>query len=639
MPPVTPRVIWPETGDSLPIDEVLRYLNSGPAGVIEIVGGCGRGKTTALQHLAALTPEQSKIVWLDDAEPAAIKTAKRDAWVICAHKHGEGHAEGHRFTLAGWGDDERIEYLLAIHPDQCHSVATRLIAVDCASIGDSPTLWRTVLDEMARDGTLETIDDALWRRVRQLVPQAKKLRRLEEFCVAVLSSMILKVSPKKLASHLAGCNEEAMRLASLGRVMTLLRADYLAWWLSSSTQGDPFLASDNSLLARAGKALGSWKKGKSPRPIFPEEVLDVTTRWIAGSREALARLDEILASDETHLYAMAVSVRHRLGDGWRPKRNLALYLNHASLCKADWPEVDLRDMQMKGADLSQSRLDGGRLDRAHAVGARFVAASITDASLVKLVARYADFTIADLSRSNLRGAEFDYARLIQARFVGADLTRSILKGANLRRACFAEAIMRGAVLRGALVQGVDFTRANLEGADLRELDLRSAVLNRAWLAGALLRECDLEGMQLADVHFARARLGHALFTGSTARRCSFPKADLRGAGLANVDWEGVDLRKADLRGAVFHLGTSRSGLVDSPLASEGTRTGFYTDEYQEQTFCAPEEIRKANLCGADLRGAKLAGADFYLVDLRGAKYDADQLEHFRSCRAILDAPA
>ena len=84
------------------------------------------------------------------------------------------------------------------------------------------------------------------------------------------------------------------------------------------------------------------------------------------------------------------------------------------------------------------------------------------------------------------------------------------------------------------------------------------------------------------------------------------------------------------------MGSSRSGLVDSTIASEGSRTGFYTDEYTEQDFKSPEEIRKANLCGADLRDALIDGVDFYLVDLRGARYDASQAAHFRQCGAILE---
>jgi uncharacterized protein YjbI with pentapeptide repeats len=77
--------------------------------------------------------------------------------------------------------------------------------------------------------------------------------------------------------------------------------------------------------------------------------------------------------------------------------------------------------------------------------------------------------------------------------------------------------------------------------------------------------------------------------------------------------------------------------VFSPYACEGSRTGFYTDEFNEQEFKSPEEIRKANLCGADLRGASIKDVDFYLVDLRDARYTSDQEEHFRRCGAILEA--
>ncbi len=85
------------------------------------------------------------------------------------------------------------------------------------------------------------------------------------------------------------------------------------------------------------------------------------------------------------------------------------------------------------------------------------------------------------------------------------------------------------------------------------------------------------------------------------------------------------------------MGSTRSGLVHSVLASEGTRTGFYTDDYGEQDFKSPEEIRKANLCGCDLRGAIVEQTDFYLVDLRGAKYSEEQGRHFAKCGAILRA--
>ena len=107
------------------------------------------------------------------------------------------------------------------------------------------------------------------------------------------------------------------------------------------------------------------------------------------------------------------------------------------------------------------------------------------------------------------------------------------------------------------------------------------------------------------------------------------------AGLAHVEWEGANLTHADLTHASFHLGSSRSGLVLSAPASWGTRTGFYTDDLRDQNFKAPEEIRKANLRNADLRGARIEDADFYLVDLRGARYSSEQERHLRSCGAIL----
>jgi len=119
-----------------------------------------------------------------------------------------------------------------------------------------------------------------------------------------------------------------------------------------------------------------------------------------------------------------------------------------------------------------------------------------------------------------------------------------------------------------------------------------------------------------------------------------PDADFTGANLsrtalAGVRWRGANLNGADLTRASFHMGTTRSGLLKSPIASEGTRTGFYTDDRDSLWFQRPGEVRTADLREADLREAKLLETDLYLVDLRGARMDPAQTAHARSCGAIL----
>ena len=106
----------------------------------------------------------------------------------------------------------------------------------------------------------------------------------------------------------------------------------------------------------------------------------------------------------------------------------------------------------------------------------------------------------------------------------------------------------------------------------------------------------------------------------------FVGADLRDARLAEIDWPGACLRDANLQGVNFHLGSTRSGMIDSPIPCEGSRTGFYTDDFLDRDVKPAEEIRKANLRGADLRGANIRDVDFYLVNLRDARYTADQAD-------------
>ena len=163
----------------------------------------------------------------------------------------------------------------------------------------------------------------------------------------------------------------------------------------------------------------------------------------------------------------------------------------------------------------------------------------------------------------------------------------------------------------------------------------NALWRGATFRGTRLFKCDLEFMELPDADFTGADLNGSLLTGSVIPRGKFSGARLIDTGLSEIDWPEADLRDADFTGASFHLGSSRSGLVGSTIPCEGSKTGFYTDEANEQDFKPPEEIRKACLCGADLRGAKVEGADWYLVDLRGAKYTLDQARWFKRNGAIL----
>ena len=208
-----------------------------------------------------------------------------------------------------------------------------------------------------------------------------------------------------------------------------------------------------------------------------------------------------------------------------------------------------------------------------------------------------------------------------------------LKGAVLNGTCLAGAKMTGALLWGVKVEGASFRHACLEKTSWLNVKMREAAFDGAVFPQARIRHCDLEGMELRGMDFFSVNFTGSYLTASDFSGSDLGGVNLRHTGLAEVKWENVDLRGADFTKASFHLGSSRSGLVGSVIASEGTRTGFYTDDYCDQEFKAPEEIRKANLCGCDLREAFVTGADFYLVDLRGARYSAEQGAHFAELRS------
>ncbi len=603
-------MILPETHDTIPLEDLVREFQGRLGEALAIVGGVGSGKTTALAHIAAVVAENLKIFFLDEPSPAELYHAVAVGAVVFTLREPEDSLRRISYLLAPWTDDDLAEYLLARHPQHCGSVMRRLHA---AADRDLPTglpeLWRVVLDRMAEDESLLTASNALRFEVRAWFTDREDLEAAQQYHLATLTKCwsVAKEAYRKLRS--GNIDDRALLILRHDPVQLLLAADGLARILESP-RGWRWLKQPlpRPLVARTGPLLTSSAR---------ENLLRAIRRW-NKSRQA-----------------MAASLLHAAGPGWIPDSDRAYILSGAYLAGAKWQGLRLVRCKIERCDLRDSDLTEVVLDGAAAAGACFARSILRQASLKKIDAEYADFSAAVLFSVKADFAELKGANLRAADLRSASLSGAVLCGANLANACCDDADLRDADLKDAKIDGASFANVNFEQADLSGLTLRKANLKGARFPRARLLECDLEEVELPAADFHCAILARALLTSTRMPRANFSHARLYGARLADIDWEGADLTFADLRECTFHFGSSRSGLVGSPIASEGSRTGFYGDEYDQQTFRPPEEIRKANLCKADLTGAQLVNTDFYLVDLRGAKYSPDQFEYLRRCGAIL----
>jgi uncharacterized protein YjbI with pentapeptide repeats len=626
--PVRPRIISPVSGESLLLEEELLSLVARThREIVWLAGGAGSGKSTALAHLAAVLPPGTPVTFFDTGKSCAMPQSGLAVYAVDA---SDVPTNTHYvYTLAPWGDDELIEYLLGQHPEHCASVMSRCPAVsDKQMLCGNPELWRHVLDVLAADPGILTIKDALRSVIRALLPEAHARELAGSWSLAILCGKA-ELGARYRASLERVCEfRTVLRLLRHAPILLLLAAERIASEL---------------------KARGLCELLQSH---FARELVDEAAALIRDDRTALDHLENILAaSHRWKSQPMAASLVHAAAVGWQPCRSAASRmrkwsrrqkfflpnLSGAHLEGAVWPHIVLSRTNLNEANLRSSDLTEANLDDSDAADADLCGAKLRGASLTRLRANGAQLLDADLSY--VRAANSNFSRVIarDASFEGALLTGALFDGAKLTGARFARANLSSARLVEADIEGADFSQANLNGAWLVRLVLRLAEFRQCHFRKAVLAECDLEGMSLPGADFHSANLNGALLTGSFMPGADFRGAQLVNTGLADIDWEQADLRDADLRGAAFHMGSSRSGLVDSTIASFGTRTGFYTDEYGEQDFKPPEEIRKANLRGADLRGANIEGVDFYLVDLRDALYDARQETQFRGCGAILES--
>lgn len=614
---VRPRVYLPGSSDALPLeDEIRERIERQQPGLVELCGPPGSGKSSSLEYLSRAFAGEAFLVLADRADgpqSQALWTLSGSRLVVCASAACTFPADIRvAWRLAPWSQDEWLEYLLAAHHERCASAMQRILAArDRAWLGGLPELWKPVLDQMAADESLPSVRSALRNVLHSLLPKGVDRTFIAGICFENRSDKY------EIAAALGDLELEETAAA---RVRLLVRHE----------QVQHVLAVD-WVLAR----LHADASGEVLETILSPGFIREIGALLRGDDSLIGRLKRITTRGPYTRNAMAASILHAAGVTWRPRSRRVPHLSGAVLPGLSWPEIRLRDLRVNHADLSDADLHESRLHKLSAVHAQMSGVNLHGARIKELVATRADLSGADLSFVRARGAIFARANLGNANLEGALLRNCAFSGANLQGARFCRAELSASDFRDSKLAGADFSGANLAGANLSDLVLRQAEFAGATLPQASLFECDLEQMRLPGANFEEAHLDGSYLSASHMPRANFRGAGLRSTGLADIHWEGADLRDADLRGASFHLGSSRSGLVGSPIACEGSRTGFYSDEYYDQDFRPPEEIRKANLCGADLRGAHIDEVDFYLVDLRGAHYTTDQEEYFRKCKAIL----
>lgn len=136
--------------------------------------------------------------------------------------------------------------------------------------------------------------------------------------------------------------------------------------------------------------------------------------------------------------------------------------------------LDLRNADLRGANLSRLNLNGAKLTRSFLQGVNLRESRLQGAEL-----RVARLQGAGLGEARLQGADLWEARLQGTQLWGARLQGANLRDARLQGAGLAEARLQGANLWVARLQGAQLWGARLQGANLREARLQGAGL---WLA-------------------------------------------------------------------------------------------------------------------------------------------------------------
>jgi uncharacterized protein YjbI with pentapeptide repeats len=240
----------------------------------------------------------------------------------------------------------------------------------------------------------------------------------------------------------------------------------------------------------------------------------------------------------------------------------------------------------------------------------------------------------DLSQIDFRGASFYRARL-----EGADLRRCCIAGrdtslefCDLSDARLDGALLSGVVAASAVFNGCSMTEVDASGASMKSASFVGANLIGASLAGATISNADATGANLDRVMMAKVVATSAVF-----KDCSMKKVDASGASMEGVSFVGANLTGASLAGATISNADATRARFDNARMENvvATRTVFtgcsminidasgarFDDADMTGVKCSGANFQKANLENANLSGSDLSDVDLTGANLSGAKLD------------------
>ncbi|MGB7344943.1 MAG: pentapeptide repeat-containing protein, partial [Pirellulaceae bacterium] len=489
--PVAPRVTSPCTGEVVQLaDEIELLLARGELVSVQIDGENSRA---ALEHLTAVLPDaiadgrlrlEDDMLPLDAGDPiVVVRTAHESQCDIV-------------LRLANWSRDDFIEYLLAKHPTQCASVMSRLKNANHLLAGGSPLLWQVILDRMAVDESKADVEEIVVNELHARLSTESLARAIADRLIFPASqndvgvfghrgegdsddtNIMLSRSHSSIRQFLK--HEDVRRLFAMERFVDRVRAANIG---------------EMRMLLSGPTRLGHWR---------------AVSKRIAGDLEVQTKLQELFDQNRQFTTANCATLLSMCQSDWRP-RGKQMKLCGGRFQNVNWPDIDLRDADLRKASFAAANLKGARLGDAEISGADF-----SDANL-----SLADFSCAsepvDLdtltnsqgnsapkgkrgskrkkleTRSHSQGKIIEYANLrfhSRTSFVDAKLT-----GANLSGCRFRGADFRGADLTNVLARHAEFEDLNLDGATLVNADFSGVTFQNVKLEAVNIDGCDFRGLR------------------------------------------------------------------------------------------------------------------------------------------------